>query len=385
MKTRLLLIFLLSANVLFSQVSSEKSQSGDPFLNSVLKIFFLENISYEVSSKKKALFDLDTAYSQAKVTVKKQGDSIIFLHIINSTQQDELLLYSDSVWYVRHQEKELRFIGKGIDGAGRNYLLEHFPVSLYTIDTLINQVNPFWRIIRENELYNLVSIDIATKPEEVSDLRVEILIKHSDSLIYSMIQDVGFKGMTVRLFQEETFRNYTFPTTDQVVLPAYFNNYKKIIPDYIAIDGLEKSQSDSVKQDIFLQSIELYDLEENPFRLPEEGLIFFDLWYVGCFPCMKAAPVIEKLFNEYKDSIHFYSVNEVDSDKEKIKRFRDMKNISFPMLLGGKEKLSVKVNGRSGYPLFILMDAQSGKVLWKLEGYTENLEELIKNAIDQNL
>jgi hypothetical protein len=31
------------------------------------------------------------------------------------------------------------------------------------------------------------------------------------------------------------------------------------------------------------------------------------------------------------------------------------------------------------------MDAESGKVLWKMEGYTENLEELIRDVISQNM
>ena len=30
-----------------------------------------------------------------------------------------------------------------------------------------------------------------------------------------------------------------------------------------------------------------------------------DLWYVGCYPCLMAAPVIDKLYEKHKEQIHF--------------------------------------------------------------------------------
>jgi len=45
----------------------------------------------------------------------------------------------------------------------------------------------------------------------------------------------------------------------------------------------------------------------------------------------------------------------------------------------------MRINGTSGYPVFILMDGQSRKLLWKIEGYNEHLEELIRKTIEQNL
>ena len=129
----------------------------------------------------------------------------------------------------------------------------------------------------------------------------------------------------------------------------------------------------------------LHDISGHPFDLPEEGLIFIDLWYVGCAPCMKSAPVIEKLYNGFKDQVYFFSVNEIDRDTTKIINFRKKMGITFPVLLGGKEKLVSKLTGSAGYPLFFLMDAESRMVLWSFAGYAENLEEIIAEAIKNNL
>jgi hypothetical protein len=100
---------------------------------------------------------------------------------------------------------------------------------------------------------------------------------------------------------------------------------------------------------------------------------------------MKSAPVIEKLYNEYKDQVDFFSINETDQDTAKIARFKDKMGITFPVLLGGKEKLAMKIIGSNSYPVFILMDGENRKILWKMVGYHENMEELIKTAIKQNL
>jgi thiol-disulfide isomerase/thioredoxin len=371
--------------MLYSQDNIKKTHSGDPFLNAVKKMYFIESVSFNALSKKKGLFELDTSYSRALVKVRKTGDSIIFLQIINSSEPDELLLYYDSVWYVHHQKKEMRYIGNGLSSTGKNFLSEHFPASLYTIDTLINQVDPFWTTIAEDESYHLVSIDIIDKPEEVTDLKVEVMIKRSDSMIYSLVKDAGFKGMTARLYQEESFRNYTFPRTEQFVPPDYLIKYERIFPGNTFVDALELKIQDTLQKEVILDSIELFDLDGNIFSLPEEGLIFFDLWYVGCFPCMKAAPVIERLYHDYKNRVHFFSVNEIDTDKEKIMRFKDIMNISSPVLIGGKEKLAIKVNRSNAYPSFILLNASDGKVLWHDEGFHEDLEKTIREIFDKYL
>jgi len=184
-----------------------------------------------------------------------------------------------------------------------------------------------------------------------------------------------------RTFLEQIFTEYSFPAPASIKVPDYFTTYIKDMKELQKPDNDLVNPTEGHLEDIYLPDPELYDLSGKPFQLPDNGLIFIDLWYVGCAPCMKSVPVIEKIYAEYKDQVHFFSINETDKDTAKISRFIDKMGVTFPVLLGGKDKLAWKVTGTYGYPLFILMDAESSKVLWQMSGYSENLEELIISTI----
>jgi thiol-disulfide isomerase/thioredoxin len=375
-------------NVFIAQLLTGQTQKAqefvtDPFCRMIETIYSLDALSFNSQFNMKQVFENDTVSSYAKVTVMKRGIDISFLQIIPEKGGQELLFCHDSAWVVDHLNKNMVCIGTNTDHLTYNYLSQFFPFTLFNLDTTILQVEPFWKIVDRTEETTVISLEITNPSSDLSDIRVEFTIDNSDHLPYKTLQESVYLKAD-KLFQQQVFSGYSFPGPDQIKVPAYCYEYEKNVSQLqkseSAIEVKEENQSE-----IFIHDFELFDLAGNPFSLPDKGLVLFDLWYVGCPPCMKSAPVIEKLYLEYKDRVHFFSVNETDQDTAKIARFKEKMGISFPVLLGGKEKLSYKVNGRNIYPVFILMDAGSGKLLWKTEGYSENLEELIKNAIGQNL
>jgi thiol-disulfide isomerase/thioredoxin len=385
MKTLISIFISLFPGMMLSQAVNEGLQQKDPFLNSVSKIFCHDDFSYESISKVKSLFDLDTAYSMANVRIHKYGDSIIFINIVSNDRENELLLINDSVWAVQHSLKEMHFIGNGIKGIEGNSLSLHFPASIFTVDTSIFRATPFWKIIGSEGDYDLVSLDITNKPREVSQMRVELLINKSDSLIYGVVQEASFTGLISSHYQQQTLKNYTFYSNKEVYLPPYMHCYNRITTVMTkAAEPMEQQMQDTIQNDEYLKDPVLFDLQGNMVSLPKEGLIFFDLFYAGCFPCMKSAPVIEKIYQDYKDDIHFYGLDEVDSDITKITRYKNQMGITFPLLTGGNDKISDKLFENGGYPLFFLLDARKGKILWKHQGFSENLESIITDAINLN-
>lgn len=380
----LIFLNLFIAQLLFAQPSQAQETKTDPFCRMIKTIYSLDALSFNSQHNIKQVFETDTITTYAKVIVKKKGTTISFLQIIPQEGDQELLFFHDSAWVVNHSKKSMFCIGTNIDQLTYNYLSQFFSFTLFNIDTTISQVEPFWNIVDQTKEYTVISIDITNSSKDLSDIRAEFTIGNADFLPYKTLQESVYLKAD-KFFQEQVFSGYSFPEPDQVIVPEYFTTYDKDFYKVQEIDSVIEKKAAEPLGEVFLQDIKLFDLALNPINLPDKGLILFDLWYVGCPPCMKSAPVIEKLYIEYKDRVHFFSVNETDRDTAKIARFKNMMGITFPVLLGGKEKLAVKVNGRGGYPLFILMDARSGKLLWKLEGYTENLEELIKDAIDQNL
>jgi thiol-disulfide isomerase/thioredoxin len=380
----LIILNLFIAQLLFAQPIQAQETKTDPFCRMIKTIYSLDALSFNSQHNIKQVFETDTITTYAKVIVKKKGTTISFLQIIPQEGDQELLFFHDSAWVVNHSKKSMFCIGTNIDQLTYNYLSQFFSFTLFNIDTTISQVEPFWKIIAQTKEHTVISIDITNSSKDLSDIRAEFTIGNADFLPYKTLQESVYLKAD-KLFQEQIFSEYSFPEQDQIKVPEYFTKYDKDFNKVQEIDSVIENKAEESLGEVFLQDIELFDLARNPVSLPDKGLILFDLWYVGCPPCMKSAPVIEKLYIEYKARVHFFSVNETDRDTAKIARFKDMMGITFPVLLGGKEKLALKVNGKGGYPVFILMDARSGKLLWKLEGYAENLEKLIKDAIDQNL
>jgi thiol-disulfide isomerase/thioredoxin len=263
-----------------------------------------------------------------------------------------------------------------------NKLAVFFPQTLYGIDTLISYIEPYWKVIKETNNRAVVSFTINDAPKEISDIRAEFTVGSLDFLPYKTYQESVYMKAD-KIIQEQTFSDYSFPDPMQLVAPGYFTTYEKDL-QYLAMTAYsEENEEDTIVLCQFLPDIQLYDISGNPFNLPDSGLILLDFWYVGCAPCMKSAVIIEKLYSEYKKDIGFFSVNETDRDTAKIHLFTSKMGISFPVLRCSNEKIAPRVTGNNAYPVFILLDGRTRKILWKLTGYTENLYELIINSIEQ--
>lgn len=382
-KALLISLGIIISQLLTGQTEYTAGSASDPFCRMIRTIYSLDALAFHSRHNIKQIFETDTITTYAKVIVKKKGTIISYLQIIPEEGNDEMLFCYDSAWVVNHQAKKMSCIGTKTEFLEYNHLSCFFPFSLYEVDTLISRTKPYWKVIDNTSDHMVVSMEITNYSKDVSDIRVEFTIGNTDFLPYGTLQESVYMHAD-KLFQEQVFSDYTFPDPDEIRVPEYYSTYEKDLNSVQELENADEDE-DEVPGEVFLHHVELYDLSLEPVSLPDKGLVFIDLWYIGCAPCMKSAPVIENLYNEFKDRVHFFSVNEIDSDTAKIGRFKEKMGISFPVLLGGKEKLATKVNGRGAYPVFILMEAGSGKVLWKSAGYAENLEELITDAITQHL
>jgi thiol-disulfide isomerase/thioredoxin len=383
-KSVLLILYVFISNLMAGQAVDPGKSNMDPFCRMVKTLYSMDLLSFNSKLIEKQVFERDTITSYAKVIVGKEGIKISFLRIMPRDEDYELLFCNDSAWLADHINKRIECIGTDLESLDHNHYSNFFPFSLYNLDTTISKVEPFWKVIRSNNDYTVISLEITNKSPDLSDTRVEFTIGNSDFLPYGSLQESVYMKAD-KFFQEQVFSDYSIPSPGEAEVPDYFTRYKKDLSLILKNESQIESSPKNSAAEIYLHDIKLFDLAKNHFHLPENGIIFIDLWYVGCPPCMKSAPVIEKLYHQYKDKVYFFSINETDQDTAKIARFKEKMGITFPVLLGGGEKLAGKISGRGSYPVFILMDAESGKVLWKMEGYAENLELRISEAINQNL
>jgi thiol-disulfide isomerase/thioredoxin len=379
-KNFIIILNLFVAQLTFCQADQSNVYATDPFCRMIETIYSLDALRFNSQFNMKQVFENDTITTYAHVILQKSGTDISFLQIIPDAGNQELILCHDSVWVVNHKQQSLYCVGTNTDHMSYNGMSCFFPFSLFNLDTLISQVEPFWRVILKTSEYSVIFIDINESSADVSDIRVEFTIGNSDFMPYRTLQESLYLKAD-KLYQEQIFSEYTFPDPQDIKVPDYFRFYMKDVSFFQNMDEAVEMKPKVSPEEVYLNDVKLFDLSGNPVYLPDQGLILLDLWYVGCPPCMKSAPVLEKLYQKYKDQVHFFSINETDHDTAKIIRFKDKMGLSLPTLLGNKGEIAARVEGSGGYPVFILMDGKSRKVLWKFTGYIENVEEIISAAI----
>ncbi len=126
---------------------------------------------------------------------------------------------------------------------------------------------------------------------------------------------------------------------------------------------------------------ELTDIDGKKFNGDsiEAKLILIDFWYKACVPCQRAAPVIETLYNEFKDSgLVVLGMNVRDLDSPELRKYLDDKKITYPTLLNAKD---VANDFRIGsYPTFYMI-GKDHKVILAFAGYSPELEGYLRELI----
>jgi thiol-disulfide isomerase/thioredoxin len=111
----------------------------------------------------------------------------------------------------------------------------------------------------------------------------------------------------------------------------------------------------------------------------EAKLILIDFWYKACVPCQRAAPVIETLYNEFRDSgLVVLGMNVRDKESQELRKYLEDKKITYPTLLDAKD---VAADFRVGaYPTFYMI-GKDHKVILAFAGYSPELEEYLRDLI----
>ncbi len=380
MKKYILIISMFSQSLFSQDVIQEPAR--DIFLDYVVRMSPSMMLEYEAENRQKALFETDTVLSRARVVFRKHKDSIDFIHILGLDRQDEFLFLNDTGWYFIPGKMEWQMTGVRLDSIRGGGLMSFLPVNMFTIRYSGHIPQPFWHVTGKEENFSVVKMEIKDRPAELTRLDVILKIGNDDHLLYQMIMDSYFEAYHDNIYRELILSNYRFHAPDSNLIPESFRVHPKVFRSNAAqLPSTDLSASDEK----YLDNLHLVDLSGNEFPLPDKGLIFMDLWYAGCFPCLKSSPVVESMWEKYHEKVLFLSINEVDTDTAKIIRFMHSLKLSFPVLLNRYERISIQTTGHGSYPVFILLDAESRKILWYLNGYNENMDNEIDAAISLHI
>ena len=127
--------------------------------------------------------------------------------------------------------------------------------------------------------------------------------------------------------------------------------------------SLSSQQSDKrLKLGSEFPSFELEQL--NGTKLSSSSLngkiVFINLWFTSCVPCIEEMPELNKLVEAYRDKVEFLSIT--FDDNEKVKNFLEKRAFDFKHLVNASEFLKNELQNKS-YPRNIIIDKKGEIVL----------------------
>jgi len=378
MKTTLIYFLLIIPGHLLAQDHETANKAVGYFEKSRLKYLSMDSMAYHVWSVQKTLFKTDTNINSASVILKKRGSALDFFRIMEDSSGHELLFCQDTLWSVDHGIRTRFFMGRGLNDLQGTALSSFLLDFLFQLSTPPSRDNVSWDIkeIKGNRLTLILKL----KPTpDFSDITVNLQIDTAEFFVFNESLTATFRNMETQ-YQGKIVDRHSFPEALSLKEPAYFHEYIRVFPK----SGGGDVQLAGGNQEQFMGEFNLTTLSGESFILPTEGLIFLDFWYVGCLPCLKAAPVIEKLHGEFGDRVSFFGINEVDKERSAVQSFIQKMGIDFPVLMS-KNRLVEKATLSKGYPGFVLLEAKTGKIIWFQSGFSGDLEQQIRKAFSNVL
>lgn len=136
----------------------------------------------------------------------------------------------------------------------------------------------------------------------------------------------------------------------------------------------------------------LKSLSGEDFNLADQRgkVVMLNFWATWCGPCRMEIPILNELYNGYKDDgVIVVGVAITSGSKDKIESFIKSYNVDYPILYGSDEDISRLVYSYGNFasiPSTFLIN-QKGEVTNYFVGAQEKefFEEGIRNILDSNL
>ena len=111
-------------------------------------------------------------------------------------------------------------------------------------------------------------------------------------------------------------------------------------------------------------------------------VVLIDFWATWCAPCQKELPLIQRIYDRYKDEGLVVLTISVDRQQSIVSSYMWENGYTFPVLLADSEvQLAYKVRG---IPALFLLD-RKGSVRFYQRGFKPRLEEKISGTISKLL
>jgi thiol-disulfide isomerase/thioredoxin len=150
----------------------------------------------------------------------------------------------------------------------------------------------------------------------------------------------------------------------------------------IFVAEIEQVLKKQVKYDL-APDFEVYDLDSNKYVLNElKGkVVVVNFWNIGCGPCVKEMPDLNKVVAKYKDNKNVIFLAFTGDSKENLTKFFEKKKFDYKIAIvkGLGQKYGV-----NGIPTHFIID-KNGNIIRQTVGADPNIVKILTNSIDKAL
>ena len=140
------------------------------------------------------------------------------------------------------------------------------------------------------------------------------------------------------------------------------------------------AKADQTQLQPFTYQLRTIDGLPHTAEIGQGKVTFISYWATWCPSCIAELPSIEKLYQDYGDTIDFVLITQEDTDK--VKRFLEQKELSIPAVFPQME--TPELLYESTIPTNYIIDA-SGKIIIKEKGPADWNSPEVRETLDDLL
>lgn len=404
MKSKLILLLLLTASI--------SGRLTGQYSDGTAIITALNNRIREVP---KGMFTLESRFKFAdgEDTIKHRGECYFFresnpdsiAHFVVLTEGKPVYAFDGATFYQAIGPDKMRVTGTSAAGGFKRLLGGDIRKRNLIYEPLLRVDRPNFRPggFDTVEIRALTLNDLPVLRLTFRDTSIETALGNveNNKIISTYYWDIALPDFYLTQFAGEVWLLDGWQYNQQIISPITPLPAEARLADYFDPEKLAatytfeqyepnkpvKREKELIKEGDMLPDFTLTDLEGNKFALEEQkyGLLLLDFWYKGCFPCQLAMPKIENLHQKYgSKGLKVLGVNPFDKNNAALKDWLKTRKVTYNTLFDPEKQLPTAV-GIEGYPLLIVADAKTKKVLFVETGYREELESILEPVINKYL
>jgi thiol-disulfide isomerase/thioredoxin len=204
-----------------------------------------------------------------------------------------------------------------------------------------------------------------------------VLIKYSASTKIAKGQDTlqEYFSWSVRKYKLNSLQPTEKEKLNLTSIPSYIN-----LNDYTESEKIPLLPNEEPAPQWTLRSLENNSVSLADFK---GKLVLLDFFYLSCYPCLQALPMLQKLHDKYKSKgLVVLGLNPFDEVTDGVENILKKRGVQYPVFLKTESVASDYLV--SSYPTIYLV-GKDGKIIYSHTGYQEGYEQVLEDLIKQHL